>query len=120
MKKCDVHHRLQTSDLERLGLVSSINLVRLEDSMEEIPKLENHLQLNKIDLEPLRKSPHHRPKFSTTEFMGDVKFNNIYNIKNPTIPVYESFYDSEIQAIIANAYQEDFIRYNFDSSMTKK
>lgn len=111
---CNSHHRLQTTELDRTRMVEPITVVRLDDSMNEIPKLEKHLQLKTTDLITLRKSKHHRPKVTTDRFMGDTKLNSIYGVKNASVPVPESFYDSEIQALVANAYREDFTQYNFD------
>ena len=116
LDQCNVHHRLQTSSLERIGLVSPLYVVHLNNSMEEIPKLEKQLQLDAIDLLALRKSAHHRPKYSSTKFMGDVRLNDIYKKISSTVPSYESFYDPEIQTMVVDAYREDFINYNFDSS----
>ena len=84
--------------------------------MNEIPSLEKQLQLESSDLKQFRKSPHHRPKYRTDKFMGDAKLNDIYGIKNAHVPEPRSFYDAEIQAMVARAYHEDFVRFNYDPS----
>jgi len=65
----------------------------------------------------LRKSPHHRPKYKTSEFMGDKVMNKIYKVRKPTLPEYQQFYDDDIIEIIKNVYQEDFERYNYEMKL---
>ena len=112
--KSQVHHKNQVSELERKDFVENIHIVKLENSMEEIPRLEKLLGLKNIDLLPLRKSDHHRPKYETSEFMGDVVMNEIFGIRQPTIPEYKQFYDDDIIEIISDVYREDFERYNYE------
>jgi hypothetical protein len=116
LDKCEIHHRLQSSDFERFGLSDQIHLVHLNNSMEEIPRLEKQLNLSTIDLGPIRKSRHHRPKYQANKFMGDVRLNHIFMKRNADVPSFESFYDKEILELVAEAYHEDFNRYNFDSN----
>ena len=114
---CDIHHKMQTSELERKDYLRSLKIIHLEDSMQEIPLFEKIHNLKKIDLSVLRKSPHHRPKYKTSEFMGDVVMNKIYKVRKPTLPEYQQFYDEEIIEIIKNVYQEDFERYNYEMKL---
>lgn len=114
VKKCDIHHKMQFSEFEQKRYLESFHIIRLEDSMKEIPRLERLLNLDEIDLLSLRKSDHHRPKYKTSEFMGDVVINEIFGIRQPTIPEYKQFYDDDIIEIISNVYREDFERYNYE------
>jgi len=114
VKRCNVHHKTQTSEAERKGYFNSIYIVKLEESMKEIPLLEKIFNLVKVDIQKLRNSPHHRPKYQTSEFVGDTVMNEIFKVRKPTIPDYKQFYDTEIKAIIADVYKEDFKQYNYE------
>lgn len=114
---CDIHHKLQTSKAERKGYYKALKIIRLNDTMTEIPLYEKTLNLKSVDLQELRDSPHHRPKYKTSKFMGDVVMNEIYKVRNPALPEYKQFYDEEIKEIILNCYREDFERYNFDNKL---
>jgi len=113
INKCNIHHKVQTSKAERTGLVKSIHVIDLQESMLKIPELEKSLDLKNVDLEKIRKSPHHREKRKTPEFMGDSKMNDLYKRHQPILPEYIQFYDQEIKEMISHAYKEDFDRYNY-------
>ena len=113
--KCDLHLRCQISEIEKYRKFREMHIIKLDNSMEDIKYLEKSRNLKEINLDPLRISQHHRPKYKTTEFVGDKIMNEIHGIKNATIPEYKQFYDEEIKERIAKIYLRDFERYNFDT-----
>jgi len=114
INKCNIHHKMQTSDLERKNIIKIIKIINLEYSLREIPLFENANNLNNIDLQEMRKSPHNHPKYRAYKFMGDVVMNEIYQECKLKVPEYQQFYDEEIEEIISEVYREDFERYNFE------
>lgn len=107
----NMHWSSQIHALELNNIVQP-NIVKLENSQEEIAALEIELNLRKSNFEFLTKSKHHiksKPNF--------VKENYAYEqldwSKADTLPNYKSFYNEETKKLVAEIYQKDFERYKY-------
>ena len=107
---CDIHVRRQTHPLERLGVLEDVSVVRLEESLEVLPKIEARLALRAIDLGALRNSPHHARKGRFTGLCADRHFHD--TVAEPT-PAAEQFHDDRLTDQVRHLYAEDFERYGY-------
>lgn len=107
---CDIHLRRQVHPLERLGVLRSLHVVRLESSMETIPEIERDLHLPVSDLASLRASPHHSRRTLQDTPCADQHFHD--TLAAP-VPVAARFYDAGLRGRVRRLYQEDCDRYGY-------
>lgn len=111
VRSANVHHRTQTHRAERAGLIEPHFVIRLESSMEELPKAEKALGLPNLDLNTLRSSVHNTHRSDSDAFCGQEPL--VFDSDSP-IPPTSAFYDSGLKQAVAEIYGEDFRRFGYD------
>ncbi len=89
----NVHFRTQVSPCERDGLLQEMRIVKIEESRDELPRLEADLGLKPSDYEELRSSPHHTTRADLPGFFGDTEFGLARDVPTPRTA---SFYDEAL------------------------
>jgi hypothetical protein len=118
LRRCNIHHQLQTHAFERHCMLASTFIVNLDYSLQTLPKLERFLGLSQSDAERFRESHHHTraPRNFADGFNGDTIFD-IYGKVAPEMANYRSFYDAKLRDLTCSLYAEDFVRYGFSPSL---
>ena len=93
LRVANVHFRTQVSPCERDGLLQEMRIVRIEESRDELPRLEADLGLKASDYEKLRRSPHDTTRADLTAFFGDTALGFARDVPTPRT---ESFYDEAL------------------------
>ena len=118
LRRCNIHHQLQTHELEHCVIPSPSFVINLDHSMESIPKLEAFWGLSQTDPWLYRESAHHTQTSSdaSDQFSGDIAFNTSRR-SAPVVPPYRTFYDMELEDQVYTLYAEDFLRYGFSTTL---
>lgn len=112
---CNIHHKIQMHESEKKNLIKPNYIVKLENSFDEIPKIEKTLGLLHSDLKSFARSVHHTAKNSDSSnvFCADECFD-IYKKRMRALPPTICFFDSTLKKEVANLYQVDFETYEYD------
>jgi hypothetical protein len=106
---CNIHHMLQLHPIEHAGLITPNHIVRLEDSINTIKKLERQYNFREIPLEELKESDHNIQHISGTDFCGKIRYSKLdqkfYNYKN--------FYGADLIDKVVSIYEKDFEAYEY-------
>ena len=104
------HIKRQIGDCERLGQLPSMTVLRIEESGETLPWLEDELGLGHSDIARLSSSHHHTRRGEADGFVGDIRFDRSW--EGP-IPRARSFYDDALAAAVERLYGEDIETYGY-------
>jgi hypothetical protein len=113
---CCVHNLRQRHQIEKNSKLHIDYLIRLEDGLfDGLNRIEQNLNLHRTDFnnQSLFCSEHHTKRISTDRFNGDERFVRAKS----DFPIYQEFYDGEIQNTIVGTYEEDFIRYGYSQTL---
>jgi hypothetical protein len=110
LETANVHFRTQVSPCERAGLLQQMRIVRIEDSRDELPRLEADLGLQQSDYAELRRSPHHTTRADLPGFFGDTEFGLARDVPTPRT---DAFYDEELIRQVGLLYAEDCRAYGY-------
>ena len=110
LDKADIHVRRQISLCERLGQLPELTIIRIEESAEALPRLEDDLGLRRSDLAQLRDSSHHTKRADIEGFVGDKLFDQPLSV---AVPRSIAFYDDRLTAQVARMYAEDIEAYGY-------
>ena len=111
---CDIHWREQVHPLEKEGILTPDYVIKIENSLKEIPHLEQDLGLRKTNLHELRESGHHLKKVESTENVGGKRIAFSAAVSYPDFP---SFYDQETMVSIYQIYKSDFEKYGYSKQV---
>lgn len=111
LETADVHLRRQLSGCEKGGRLPDLSVVRVEESAVTLPELETRLGLRHADGERLRRSRHHTIRIKSDAFVGDERYVKTFNVP---MPRSTSFYDDELEAVVAQLYRDDLDAYRYD------
>jgi hypothetical protein len=106
----DIHVRRQVGPCERLGLLPELRTLRIEESYELLPRLEDELGLRQSNLAGLRQSGHHTRREDVATFAGDTPFGPTRGV---TVPGSPAFYDASLLQAVGELYREDIERYGY-------
>jgi hypothetical protein len=87
-----------------------MRVIHVEESREELPRIEADLGLRPSDHEELRRSPHHTARADLPGFFGDTPFGDMRGVPTPRTA---SFYDEELVAHVGRLYGEDCRTYGY-------
>jgi hypothetical protein len=107
----DIHIRRQISLCERLDQLPGMTILRIEESAEALPRLEDDLGLRRSDVGQLRRSSHDTKREDIEGFVGDKMFNQSLSVAAPRSP---AFFDDDLVAQVAAMYEEDLERYGYE------
>ncbi len=112
----NIHHRLQSHPIDRVAqeLDLGLRVVRLEESMQRLPEVEDILGLPRFDLQLIRESPHHTqhdPNVAN-RFYADTRFE-IFGQRGVTMPPYTAFYRQELLDRIDDLYRVDVVGFGY-------
>jgi hypothetical protein len=113
LRKCNVHHKIQVHPAEEHKLIEPTYIVKLENSLDDIRRVESELNLKQSNYNKLKKSAHHTSKVAAQEYVGDRQFTFTEN-SNVSVPSTIYFYNDKLQQSIAELYQIDFEHYDYD------
>lgn len=112
LNQIDTHIRHQFHPFET-ELKNPINIIKIEESKHELPKLETKLNLKLSDINQFKNSFHHKnTSLDSFEFTGDQMFKNTKNV-----PPYRCFYDDELIKKVSSIYASDFKEYKYSNSI---
>jgi len=106
----DVHVRRQVSQCERSGALPDLVVLRIEESAQRLPVLEDALGLRRSDTAFLRRSSHHTLREDLAGFAGDKPFGRTRGV---AVPQTHSFYDDALTVEVGWLYAEDLERYGY-------
>ncbi len=106
----DIHVRRQISPCERAGLLPDLRVLRIEESYELLPRLEDELGLRHSNLAGLRRSGHHTQREEMDTFAGDTAFGPTRGLSVPESP---AFFDDALLAAVRSLYREDAETYGY-------
>ncbi len=121
LRRCDPHHRLQVHFAEEENIVNLNFIVKVENSLEKLPKIEQSLGLKSIHLTKLKQSVHHTQRSEKEmAYIGD-RILSSFQISQEklTIPPTKCFYNDSISKKIQQLYDLDFKFYNYSSTIAQ-
>lgn len=114
---CNIHHRQQLHPLEIKNVLNPTHIADLNQCQKHFKQLEKDLNLNSVEMEQLRDSPHHTRRVTQMEFCGDIKYKWK---RHATYPSHRSFYDEKLSQKIARIYEMDFDAYGYEKETNGK
>lgn len=118
LNRCNPHHRLQSTPVERHVLfgVKPHRIVKIEEGLERaLNEIERVCNLPVTDLtKPVFRSQHHTSRLATSELVADHR-----DFRERALPPAAAFYDEDLAARIAQLYAEDFERYGYDTKLPR-
>lgn len=113
--RCNTHHRLQTTPLERHVLfgLRPERVIRIEDGLTAaLAELEREFDLPPTDFSnPVFRSVHHTSRVPSAAPAADRK-----DLVAHDLPPASAFYDDDLVTRVARIYAEDFRRYGYDTT----
>jgi hypothetical protein len=106
----NTHFRRQSTPYERAGCVPDITVLRIEESRERLPLIEDALGLGRSDHDLLLQSAHHTRRQTGDRFVGDDAFGSG---RAMPVPDADAFYDAALRSAVTQLYAEDFDRYGY-------
>lgn len=118
LERCNPHHRVQSTPLERHVLfgLKPHRVVRIEDGLEgALSEIEREFRLTETDFaNPVFRSYHHTSRAPSPESAADRT-----DLRGPVLPPAAAFYDEDLIGRIARLYAEDFRRYGYDTRLPR-
>ena len=115
LDKADIHIRRQQHPCERAGELPELTVVRVEDSRELMPGIEDRLGLRRSDHAYLRRSRHHTERLESAAFAGDTRFGVTVGVP---VPPTAAFFDDELEALVTDLYRADVETYGYRLATT--
>ena len=107
LSKANIHHKMQYHPSE--AFIPELKVIKLENSMVDIPVLERECGLNPSPLEDLKISGHHSRRSADIDEAWHLKFER----RNQVFPLAKAFYTSELRDLVYGIYQSDFTKYGY-------
>jgi len=118
LTRCNPHHRLQSTPLERHVLfgLKPHRTIKIEDGLERaLSEIERSFNLPETDFaNPVFRSGHHTSRAASAESAADRK-----DLWGPVLPPAAAFYDDDLIDRVARLYAEDFQRYGYDTKLPR-
>ncbi len=114
IRKCNLHHALQLHPLIEYNIIEKTHIVHLENSYEELKKVEKQLGLKHAPLEEFRKSLHTRSK-KDTDAQGNFA-DKRYKPKD-AFPKHKNFYDDSLVEKVVKIYSLDFEAFGYPKTL---
>ncbi|RMG73749.1 MAG: hypothetical protein D6711_10295 [Chloroflexi bacterium] len=114
LRNCNGHHKIQVHISEAEKLVNINYIIRLENSFEELKKIEFQLGLKSSNLTELSSSHHHSIRDRDNSFCGDRRFCVSKLNKNRYFPKSPCFYNEDLKNRVNKLYELDFNTYQYD------
>lgn len=118
LNRCNPHHRLQSTPVERHVLfgLKPHRIVKIEDGLERaLNEIEQQHNLPATDLTtPVFQSQHHTSRATTSGLAADRT-----DLSEPVLPPAAAFYDDDLVTRVARLYAEDFDRYDYDTKLAQ-
>ena len=118
LNRCNPHHRLQSTPLERHILfgLKPHRTIKIEDGLERaLSEIEHTFNLPATDFtNPVFRSGHHTSRAASSELAADRR-----DLWGPVLPPAAAFYDDALIARVARLYAEDFQRYGYDVKLPR-
>jgi len=118
LNRCNPHHRVQSTPLERHVLfgLTPHRTIKIEDGLEQaLGEIERQFNLPRTDFDdPVFRSHHHTSRATTAELAADRT-----DLWEPVLPPASAFYDDDLVARVAQLYAEDFRRYGYDTRLPR-
>ena len=114
VRRADIHVRKQVHVCERLGELTGLSVVRIEEARETLKRLEMELRLRRSDIGRLGTSRHHTSRVDVGTFVGDRQFGET---AGSVVPASRAFYDAALHAEVYRIYQDDFEAYGYPATL---
>jgi hypothetical protein len=115
LMRCNLHHRLQVTPLERHVLfgLKPHQIIRIEDGLEAaLAEIEHRFGLPPTDFSnPVFRSTHHTSRVADNAPAADRR-----ELSPRALPATAAFYDEDLTGRVARLYAEDFRRYGYDAA----
>ncbi len=111
----DIHIRRQVHPCEAIEALPDMTVLRVEDSTERLPIVEDQLGLRRSDQRYLRRSQHHTERLTSAAFAGDERFGETVGV--PVAPT-GAFFDDELVAAVSDLYAIDIESYGYPAPQT--
>ncbi len=120
-QRCDPHHKQQVHQLERLGLVPALRILRVEEARHRLARLERQLGLRPTRYDELRHSSHHTLRAAQAVPCADRRdWPAAVGRRRVQFPATHFFYDPSLLARVGALYRGDFQAYGYDPSQVPR